>query len=424
MESDTFLILLGGLLVLAFLAEEAFSRLRIPPVLVLIACGLVLGPGLKLLPPGRFAQVAPHFGAVAFLLILFEGGLDLDLHVVLGRWRAGLFLAVTSFATALVAVVLVGTAFAMPLKQALVLGVVLAPISGAIVIPLAGKLGLQEEVRTLMVLEAALADVLGVLGIVLTGKLITGGGLAGLLALGSLLAALFSVLLAVTVGLAWPRLLRRLGDRRFVDVLTFGVALALYGIVELPGASGALAVLVFGLTLANEDHLLELLNMRVEPVGSVTRHAVHRLHGFIGELTFLVRAFFFVFLGVVVRFANLSGRSYAQALAIFVLFLAARWLALRVLKPGPLNAVSRADRRTLLLVQPRGLVTAVLAIEAAHLGLDPDGTFLGQASLLILATNLLLIIGARRLRKPLPAVPGQRNLSAASPAPGGVPGRL
>lgn len=404
MESDTFLILLGGLLVLAFLAEEAFARLRLPPVLVLIGCGLLLGPGLKLLPAERFSEVAPHFGALAFLLILFEGGLDLELHQVLGRWRAGLLLAVVSFTLALAAVTLVAVAFGLPLAQALVLGIVLAPISGAIVIPLAGKLGLAEEVRTLMVLEAALADVLGVLGIVLAGQLVRGGGLAGLLALGSLLAALFSVLLAAVLGLVWPPVLRRLGDRRFVDVLTFGLALVLYGVVELPGASGALAVLVFGLTLANERRLLHLLRLVEEPTAGVTRRAVHRLHGFIGELTFLVRAFFFVFLGVVVQFAHLPAAQYLQALLIFGGFLLARWLSLRILQPGVLQTIDAEARRTLLLVQPRGLVSAVLAIEAAHLGLDANGTFLGLASLLILGTNFLLMVGARGRRRAEPVV--------------------
>lgn len=402
MESDTFLILLGGLLVLAFLAEEAFARLRLPPVLVLIGCGLLLGPGLKLLPAERFSEVAPHFGALAFLLILFEGGLDLELHQVLGRWRAGLLLAVVSFTLALATVALVAVGFGLPLAQALVLGIVLAPISGAIVIPLAGKLGLAEEVRTLMVLEAALADVLGVLGIVLAGQLVTGGGLAGLLALGSLLAALFSVLLAAVLGLVWPPVLRRLGDRRFVDVLTFGLALVLYGVVELPGASGALAVLVFGLTLANERRLLHLLRLVEEPTAAVTRRAVQRLHGFIGELTFLVRAFFFVFLGVVVQFAHLPIAQYLQALLVLGGFLLARWLSLRILQPGVLQTIDADARRTLLLVQPRGLVSAVLAIEAAHLGLDAGGTFLGLASLLILATNVLLMVGARGRRREEP----------------------
>ncbi|HPW56264.1 MAG TPA: cation:proton antiporter [Thermoanaerobaculaceae bacterium] len=398
-ESDTFLILLGGLLVLAFLAEETFVRLRLPPVLVLIGCGLVLGPGLQLLPAERFSEVAPHFGALAFLLILFEGGLELELQQVLGRWRAGLLLAVVSFTLALVTVALVAVCFGLSVARALVLGIVLAPISGAIVIPLAGKLGLHEEVRTLMVLEAALADVLGVLGVVLAGQLVTGGGFAGLLALGSLLAALFSVLLAVVLGLIWPRVLCRLGDRRFLDVLTFGLALVLYGVVELPGASGALAVLVFGLTLANERRLLHLLRLVDEPTAGVVRQAVQRLHGFIGELTFLVRAFFFVFLGVVVRFARLPIAQYAQAVLILGGFLLARRLALKLLGSGVLRTIDADARRTLLLVQPRGLVSAVLAIEAAHLGLDADGTFLGLASLLILATNILLMVGVRNRRQ-------------------------
>lgn len=38
MTVHAFLALLGGLLVLAFVAEGAFNRLRVPPVLVLMAC--------------------------------------------------------------------------------------------------------------------------------------------------------------------------------------------------------------------------------------------------------------------------------------------------------------------------------------------------------------------------------------------------
>ncbi len=412
MESQTFLTLLGGLLVLAFLAEEAFGRFRLPPVLVLMACGLILGPATGLLPVARFSAVAPHFGALAFLLILFEGGLDLDLTAVVSRLRAGLALAGVGFgAAALVAAALAMAAGLAP-EQAVVLAVVVAPISGAIVLPLASRLGLREEVRTLVVLEAAFADVLGVLAMALLTQLHTGGGVAGLLAVGSLLAALFSVLLAAAAGLVWPRVLRRLDGRRFVDVLTFGLALAMWGFVEMLGASGALAVLVFGVTLANEREILGAVGAQAEPVASVTDDAVKRLHLFTAQLTFLVRTFFFVFLGVVVEFSHLRVSRALLAMGLVALFVAVRWLVIDALEARGAFTLSVREKRTVWLLQPRGLVSAVLAIEASHLGVD-DGSFLGVVSLVMLATNVLLVLVAGERRDeataawPAAAGPGQ-----------------
>lgn len=395
MPSSSFLLLLGGLLVLAFLAEESFRFLRVPPVLVLMGCGLLLGPVAEVLPAEEFIHVAPHFGALAFLLILFEGGLDLDVRAVLHRLKPGLLLALIGFAVAFGLGAAVALAGGLPWVSAVALGVVLAPISGAIVLPLAGHLGLRPEVRTIAVLESALADVLGVLMMGLLVQIHTGGGLAGLVAIGSLLAAAFSVVLAVIGGLVWPRLLRTLADRRFVDVLTFGVALALWGVVELMGASGALVVLTFGLTLANEREILAAMHLDPAPVVGVAHDVVNRLHRFIRELTFLVRAFFFVFLGIVVQVSTLTPRWLLEAGAVLTLFVAGRWLVLGLLQRRGHLTLNAREHRIIWFLQPRGLVSAVLAIEATHLMLPGSERFLGLASLLIIGSNVLMVIGIK-----------------------------
>jgi Na+:H+ antiporter len=395
LESGAFLILLGGLVVLAFVAEEAFERLRIPPVLVLIAAGLLLGPASDLLPAKRFAEVAPQFGALAFLLILFEGGLDLDLKEVVTKLRVATTLAAANFALAFLLALAVGVAGKLGVERALAFGILLAPVSGTIVIPLVGRLGLRSGVRTMVVLEAALADVLAVLGMGLLAKVVTGGSLVGVIAVGSLFPVAGSAFVGVAAGLVWPRVVRWLGPRRFVDVLSFGVALSLWGVAELAQASGAISVLVFGMTLANEGPLLRLVGLPVEAASVTARHTVRRMHRFIGELTFLVRTFFFVFLGVVVRFTHLSPSHYLQAGAIFVLFLAGRALVVRVLAARTVPPLSAVERRTVWLLQPRGLVSAVLAIQAAAIGLDSDGTLLGVATLVVLATNILLLAAGR-----------------------------
>ncbi|MGE5235638.1 MAG: cation:proton antiporter [Acidobacteriota bacterium] len=395
MGSDAFLILLGALLVVAFLAEEAFRWQRLPPVLVLMTCGLLLGPVTHALPVEDFTRVAPHFGALAFLLILFEGGLDLDLKAVVGGFAPGARLALYNFVAALIVATAIALASGLPWLSALVLGLVLAPISGAIVLPLSGRLGLRPELRALVVLEGALADVFGVLGLELVARWLTGGGLAGLLAIGSLLAAAFSVILALVAGLLWPRVLRALGERRYIDVLTFGIALAMWGFVEFLGASGVLVVLCFGLTLANEREILAVIGLDPSPVAEMASDVVTRLHAFIVQLTFLVRAFFFVLLGVVVQFTALAGRRYLEALAVLGLFAAVRFAVLKVLERRGRIALAPSERRLVWYLQPRGLVSAVLAIEAVHLGVAGAGAFLAMASLVIIGSNVVMAVGLR-----------------------------
>jgi cell volume regulation protein A len=395
MSSELFLILLGGLLVLAFLAEGLFRSFRIPPVLLLVACGVILGPLTRLLPGERFIDVAPHFGALAFLLILFEGGLDLDLRRIFTSARAGVALALAGFVTAAALGAAIASAAGAPPARALVIGLVLAPVSGAIVLPIVGQLGLREELRTILVLEAALADVLAVLAMQVAGTLLAHGGIAALFALGSLFAAAFSVLVSVVTGLVWPRVVRRVGDRRFVDVLTFGVAMLLWGLAELPGASGALAVLAFGVTLANERALLEAVGLPTEGIADIADDTVSRLHGFIGQLTFLVRAFFFVFLGVLINPGGLAWGWYAAGLALVGALVIARRLVLDFVASRAGLALDDRERNTVVLLQPRGLVSAVLAIEVAELGLGSGAELLGLVSLVIVVTNLLLAFAAR-----------------------------
>lgn len=393
MSGPVFVALLGAIVVLAFLAEAAYERLRVPPVLVLMACGLALGPATKLLPVDGLIAVAPQFGGLALLLILFEGGIDLEVRAVLRGLAPGFLLAGIGYALALAAGIAAFRAHGAAWPQAVALALVVAPISGAIVLPLVGRSGLNRGLRTIVTLEAASSEVLGVLALALYAAIVTSGGLGGILALGSLVAAAGSVVVAVAAGLAWPRVLRAWRERRFVDALTFGVAMLLWGGVDLLGAPGALAVVAFGLTLSNEGWFLAKLRLPLGTSEEVARDAVERLHAFIGELTFVVRAFFFVFLGAVVRFDRLYAGLVGACVGLVAVFALLRWLLLKGLERRESLVLGAFERRAVWALQPRGLVSAVLAIEAERLGLGEAEAFLAAASIVIVATNLILPLG-------------------------------
>src|SRR5579872_5296020 len=83
--------LLGGLVVLAFVANRLSGRTRVPDIIVLIATGILIGPVLGLVKASQFQQLTNGLGTLALMLILFEGGLDLEIRKTL-RVLPGSFL--------------------------------------------------------------------------------------------------------------------------------------------------------------------------------------------------------------------------------------------------------------------------------------------------------------------------------------------
>src|SRR5580704_11388500 len=97
MNFTIFFGLLGGLLVLAFLANRLSKWTRVPDVIVLLATGIVVGPVLHWINPARLGDVARGFGTLALILILFAAGLELDLRNAFRQFSAGLVLAFASY---------------------------------------------------------------------------------------------------------------------------------------------------------------------------------------------------------------------------------------------------------------------------------------------------------------------------------------
>src|SRR5271154_7550656 len=94
--------LLGGLLVLAFVANRLSKWTRVPDVIVLLATGIVLGPVLHLVDASQFGEMTRGFGTLALILILFAAGLELNLRGALHPFASGTALAIISYSASLV----------------------------------------------------------------------------------------------------------------------------------------------------------------------------------------------------------------------------------------------------------------------------------------------------------------------------------
>lgn len=407
-----FFALLGGLLVLAFAANRLFDRTRVPDVLVLLATGLLLGPVFGLVDASQLDRITHAFGTLALILILFEGGLELNLRDTLHHFPGGLLFGVLTyfFSVGLLATVAVA-ALGLSFRSALLIGAVLGCTSSSVVLPVLQQLKTPESVKVTLILEASLADVLAVLTVDALLELAQhGGGLVGSFVLGFAFEVSVSLVLAFLVGVLWSLILPVLSEQRFWHVLTFAAVLLLYAGVEAMGASGLIAVLAFGLTLSNSrrvDRRLVEATFGLQVPGKEPHEQILTFHS---ELAFLVRTFFFVLLGLTVRLGGLADQ-FLPALGLLGALVIARWLALHASRWAWKESDPR-QQETILWILPRGLITAVLAVQVLEAE-GPEFRFLlALAFAIIVATNLAVVVASVRARGPVP-----QETEDASPAP-------
>lgn len=393
MSPTAFCAFLGGLLALAFVANRLYRLTRVPDVIVLLVVGLALGPILGWVKSTEFQSVTHILGTLALILILFEGGLELNLRDTLRHFPGGVLLAIFGYYVSMCLVAAAACAIHLfAWRQALLVGAVLGCVSSSIMLPVLQQIKLTRAVRVTLLIEGSLGDVLGVLTVSVLLSLGDGSGMH----LTGFLAGIFSKLLAgvagaVLMGFIWTRVLRVLAEQRFWQVMTLSVLLLVYAAAQALSHGGLIAVFAFGLTLANVRHSDFAATLGVSP-GEPQRHL--EILSFHSELAFLVRSFFFILLGVVVKISGLRG--YAGfTLAVFAALVAARLIAVEATS-WSWREQDRKARRIAMLLFPRGLITAVLAIEVIEARGAAFSFLPALAFSMILLTNVLLVIGSVR----------------------------
>ena len=374
--------LIAALLVLAFGANRLFRITRIPDLVVLLVTGLVLGPVLHWVNPEEFRNFTQILGSLALILILFEGGMELNVREGLRHFPGGIVLAFFGYGLAFAAVA-AGAHWTLwlPWKSALLLGAVFGCTSSTVVMPVLQQLSAREPVKATLLLESALGDVIGVLTVSsMLGISGTGGPIAGFMS-GFARQAGIAVVLGVGAGFAWWRLWPKVASQRSSSTVAFGMVLGIYSATHAIGGSGLLAVLAFGLALGNLP----------DPAG-VAQQEIQFL-SFHSELSFLVRSFFFVLLGIIVEFV---GRNYVFPIAAIVgIMFVSRFIAVQ-LSRIMLRDISARERELVFLMMPRGLITAVLAVQVVQATGQEFAYLPAMAFTAIVATNLVMVAGSIR----------------------------
>jgi NhaP-type Na+/H+ or K+/H+ antiporter len=161
-------------------------------------------------------------------------------------------------------------------------------------------------------------------------------------------------LIGVVGGVGWLMLMNAVRSAPNTAFTTLAFTFVLYGLTDILGFSGAIAALAFGVTLTNH----ELMGLRRLPFlrGRKFGELAHFDHAFLNELLFLLKVFFFIYLGVSIRFTEvwLALVALATVLAVYVV----RLVTVKMVSGGA--AVEWGEASLMSALAPKGLVSAVL----------------------------------------------------------------
>ncbi|MGH9416114.1 MAG: cation:proton antiporter [Terriglobales bacterium] len=352
MQLAASIVLIGGLVFLAHLFEHIFSRTRIPDVLWLLLIGVALGPVSHRLLPEKFGVVGPAFVAITLVLILFESGLSLKFSRLRRALPGTVALSSASFVGEAAIVALATWHFtALGAWRAALLGVIIAGNSPTVIVPLAKGLRMGDKTRDILFLESALGDVISiVLALALLNFHVHGWG-AWLATTGQFALGFGgAVVLGVVGGLAWSMALRKTRGLENPMFTTPAFVFMVYGGAELLHANGAIAVLALGIVLGNVEHT-PLVREALPAVGLNPAEM-----GFLGEIIFLLKTFFFVYIGLSVKFSDMRWLLFGGLLTVLLLVPRVPSVRWTLRRRAPIRDASLAA-----CMVPKGLAAAVLA---------------------------------------------------------------
>ena len=377
------LLLAAGVVIFLGVAGEAFfKKTGIPDVAFLMILGVIIGPVLGIIGPDAVLQVVPYFAALALIIIMFDGGLNLDFKNMVKTAHYAVVLAILGFALSMTIVsIFAHYGLGWEWLDSILLSSIVGGSSSIIVFGLVRKLQVSEETKSMLSFESAMTDILATIGaFILFEAVLLGQFNLDLLGVTIGKAIVVGLILGFAVGVPWMYITTKLGNAQHVYMLTLGILFVLFFLANSFGESGALTALVFGLMLGNKKHFSRFLRFKLPTIS--TDDSMHN------QLTFLVRAFFFVFVGLLASFGQIEYLVFG-VIATVVIYIG----RLLVTKVSLTKKFSRLDRKVTSVMIPRGLAAAVLATYPITMGLPNAEAYPQIVFMIIMVSVIITTIG-------------------------------
>jgi cell volume regulation protein A len=246
------------------------------------------------------------------------------------------------------------------LMDSLLLGTVVGGTSSAIVVPLISRARVPDQVSSLLSLESALnSPIVIVLALVILGAMSSGEAGLELSIIGQDIGIRFGlgVGIGAAVGFFWLWMLTVLEKDPYSDIATLAIVFLFYFVVEALNGSGVIFALVFGLILGNGVSVARLFRIKR------TVEATDIMKRFHSQISFLIKTFFFIYLGLIITFKEPGLVVLGVFLSLILLF--GRYIVVLLTSVGSRTLFSNSGILTTMFARGESAAVLIQIVVAA-----------------------------------------------------------
>lgn len=374
MSLEIVFLAIAGLLIASLLIALGAQKLGIPTLVAFLFLGMIMGSDGIIGLNFENAELAHAIGTIGLVLILFEGGLSTS-------WRRLRNVAVPatllSTVGVIVTAVLTGAAayyiFDLPFAYALILGAVVSSTDAAAVFATVRTTNIRRRLARLLEAESGINDPTAIALTIGFISLVEIPGYSGddmvwllvkLLGIG-LAMGLFLGLIATRV---FSRLPHSIGA--FAPVASLAAGALAFGLTELIGGSGFLAVYLVGLA-----------------IGSTPSRYRSQLTSFHEGLAYLAQVLMFIVLGLLVfpnQLLDVAGASILLALLLIFII-----RPLSVFVSIPFNKFNLREQAFVGWAGLRGAVPIILATFVLSSDIEHSQTIFNTVFFIVLVSAVV-----------------------------------
>ena len=364
---------------MGMIVQSVARHIKIPGIVLLLACGVLLGPDvINIIRPDLLGEALPMLVGFAVAVILFEGGMNLRINRLRREGRTiRQLISIGALVTAVGGTLTTKILLHWDWNTAILFGILVIVTGPTVITPLLRRIKLRQSVATVLEAEGILLDAIGaIVAVVALEVVVSPSGY-------TLLASPFMILGRLLVGgmlgiiggfiMAWLLGIRKLVPEGLENVFTLSLVFALFQISNvLSHESGIVAVTIAGMVVGNRKTIVR-----------------RELMEFKEQMTVMLIGMLFILLAADVRLSAVQSLGSGGLYTVIILMFVIRPLNIFF---GTINSNLKSKQKILLAwIAPRGIVAAAVAsyfaIELEKNGMD--GSQLRAMVFLLIAVTVL-----------------------------------
>ncbi|WP_445474816.1 cation:proton antiporter domain-containing protein [Methanococcoides methylutens] len=394
-ESIYFMEIIVLLLLLSVMAYTLSKLFNIPIIVFLLLEGIIAGPEiLNLLDPEVFGSGLTAIVSLSVAIIVFDGGLQIDLrHIRTVQRNVLRLISVGVLVTFILVTLVTHILLNIPIALAALFGALISATGPTVIGPMVKQVRPNHKVSKVLELEGVLNDA----GSVILAALIFEWIVSQMSGLEVISFIIFRVFIGVLFGVSSGFLLSKfLSMESFISdqatrIITITMVLVTFVMAEVLGnESGIMAVAIFGIYLGTSNI----------PCKSVIKE-------FKADIVLALISFIFLILASMLRFEDILAIGFKGVAIVLLLMFLIRPLAVFISTFG--SKLSLNDKIFISFIGPRGIVPASIAtyfaIKLNSMGIIGGEFLVGLVFLAVIITVVTTGFLSKRVAKFLGVIP-------------------